>query len=382
MSQALTSRPQADTGRSLPKPPSIFRTGARLPEVRWATIALVLFVLGAVAQLTGAPAALWWSLYLACYVVGGWDPALSGLRALREKTLDVDLLMIVAAIAAAAIGQVFEGALLIVIFATSGAMEALVTQRTANSVSSLLDLAPERATRMTNDGAGPEEEMDTADLQVGDVILVRPGERIGADGTVVRGVSEVDQSAMTGESVPVVRREGDEVLSGTVNGSGVLSIRVAKAAKDSVVSPHRDPRGRGFGHEGENPAVHREGRTALLPRCDRRDPAGTFRTPGFGRKLRSGPVASHHVHDRCLPVRGRPVHHAAVTRRDRQCRAARRPGQISHRHGTSRTHHRRRLRQDRNLDRGNPESYLRRFPGHQPQPRRGSGARGCGRTVQ
>ncbi|QOI65835.1 cadmium-translocating P-type ATPase (plasmid) [Arthrobacter sp. TES] len=219
----------------LPKPPSIFRTGARLPEVRWAVLALVLFLVGGAAQLAGAPAVVWWSLYLACYASGGWEPALSGLRALREKTLDVDLLMIVAAIAAAAIGQIFDGALLIVIFATSGALEALVTQRTADSVSSLLGLAPERATRLL-DGTGPEEEVDTADLQVGDVILVRPGERIGVDGTVIRGVSEVDQAAMTGESVPVIRGEGDKVLSGTVNGSGVLSVRVAKAAKDSVVS--------------------------------------------------------------------------------------------------------------------------------------------------
>ena len=81
-------------------------------------------------------------LYLACYVTGGWEPGLAGLRALRERTLDVDLLMIVAAIGAAAIGQVLDGGLLIVIFATSGALEAFLTQRTADSVRSLLDLAP------------------------------------------------------------------------------------------------------------------------------------------------------------------------------------------------------------------------------------------------
>ena len=92
------------------------------------------------------PQTVWWALYLACYVTGGWEPALAGLQALREKSLDVDLLMIVAAIGAAAIGQVLDGGLLIVIFATSGALEAFLTQRTADSVRSLLDLAPERAT--------------------------------------------------------------------------------------------------------------------------------------------------------------------------------------------------------------------------------------------
>jgi cation transport ATPase len=86
---------------------------------------------------------VWWALYLTCYVTGGHEPALSGLRALRERTLDVDLLMIVAAIGAAAIGQVFDGALLIVIFATSGALEAFATARTADSVRALLDVAPQ-----------------------------------------------------------------------------------------------------------------------------------------------------------------------------------------------------------------------------------------------
>ena len=115
-------------------------------------MATVLFVLGLAAQFGGAPAWMWWSLYLACYVTGGWEPALAGLQALREKSLDVDLLMIVAAIGAAAIGQVLDGGLLIVIFATSGALEAFLTQRTADSVRSLLDLAPESATVITESG--------------------------------------------------------------------------------------------------------------------------------------------------------------------------------------------------------------------------------------
>ena len=119
-----------------------------VPEARWAALALGLFGAGGLLQLAGAPAATWWTAYLLCYAAGGWEPGLAGLQALRDKVLDVDLLMVVAAVVAAAIGQVLDGALLIVIFATSGALEALATKRTRESVTALLDLAPERATRV------------------------------------------------------------------------------------------------------------------------------------------------------------------------------------------------------------------------------------------
>ena len=218
----------------IPGRPAAVRTRAfALSEVRWASAATVLFVLGLAAQYADAPAWVWWALYLACYGAGGWEPALAGMRALRRPSLDVDLLMIMAAICAAGIGQVLDGGLLIVIFATSGALEAFLTQRTADSVRSLLDLAPERATRMSADG---EQIVDTASLTVGDVILVRPGERIGADGQVVSGASDVDQASITGESLPVVKRPGDEVFAGTLNGTGVLRVRVDRAAADTVVA--------------------------------------------------------------------------------------------------------------------------------------------------
>ncbi|NKY59014.1 heavy metal translocating P-type ATPase [Nocardia flavorosea] len=205
-----------------------------LPEVRWAAAALVLFLIGLATQGLGAPAWLWWTLYLACYATGGWEPGLAGLRALREKTLDVDLLMVVAAIGAAALGQVLDGALLIVIFATSGALEALATARTEDSLRGLLDLAPDTATRLTGDGG--EETVGAADLAVGDVILARPGGRIAADGTVIAGAGEVDQATVTGESMPVDKSTGDEVYAGTLNGTGALRIRVDRRAEDSVVA--------------------------------------------------------------------------------------------------------------------------------------------------
>ena len=205
-----------------------------LPEVRWALIATVLFAVGLLAQLLGAPPWLFWALYLGCYVTGGWEPGWAGLRALREKTLDVDLLMVAAAVGAAAIGQVFDGALLIVIFATSGALEAVATKRTEDSVRGLLDLAPETASRLTP--AGEEEIVATADLDVGDVLMIRPGERIGGDGVVTDGASEVDQATITGEPLPGSKGPGDEVFAGTVNGTGTLRVRVTRPAADTVIA--------------------------------------------------------------------------------------------------------------------------------------------------
>ncbi|MER6350046.1 heavy metal translocating P-type ATPase [Streptomyces sp. NPDC001595] len=205
-----------------------------LPEARWALTALVAFLLGLALDLGGAPAWAHGIPYAVAYLAGGWEPALEGLRALREKTLDVDLLMIVAALGAAAIGQVLDGALLIVIFATSGALEALATARTADSVRGLLDLAPGTATRIADDGT--EQTVPTAELAVGDLLLIRPGERIGADGTVLDGTSEADQATITGEPLPVVKRPGDEVFAGTLNGTGALRVRVDRDPADSVIA--------------------------------------------------------------------------------------------------------------------------------------------------
>ncbi|MDJ0464097.1 heavy metal translocating P-type ATPase [Streptomyces sp. H27-C3] len=205
-----------------------------LAEARWAGAALLLFLIALPLQFAGAPAWTWGPLYAAAYVTGGWEPAWAGLQALREKTLDVDLLMIVAAVGAASIGQVMDGALLIVIFATSGALEAFATARTQDAVRGLLDLAPTTATRVSDDGH--EETVRSADLAVGDTVLVRPGERVGADGRVLHGASDVDQATITGEALPVAKETGDEVFAGTLNGSGALRIKVERDASDSVIA--------------------------------------------------------------------------------------------------------------------------------------------------
>ncbi|MEV3927422.1 heavy metal translocating P-type ATPase [Actinomadura coerulea] len=205
-----------------------------LPETRWAVTALLLFVAGLPVYLLDGPAWAWGALFAATYVTGGWEPGWAGLKALRDRTLDVDLLMVVAALGAAAIGQVLDGALLIVIFATSGALEAVATARTADSVRGLLDMAPATATRLADDGT--EDTVPTDRLAVGETILVRPGERVGADGRVLSGASEVDQATITGEPLPVAKQSGDEVFAGTFNGTGALRVKVERDQSDSVIA--------------------------------------------------------------------------------------------------------------------------------------------------
>ncbi|GAA4993043.1 heavy metal translocating P-type ATPase [Pseudonocardia tropica] len=236
------------------------RSVLTLPEVRWAGASLLAFLAALGADLLGAPSAVVVGLYLACYVLGGWEPALEGLRALGEKRLDVDLLMIVAAVAAAAIGQWFDGGLLVVIFATSGALESVMTARTRAGIHALLDLAPETATVVDEDGS--ERTLPAAGLVAGQVVVVRPGERVPGDGTVLDGVSEVDTSALTGEPVPARTVPGDAVLAGTVNGTGVLRVRVSRDAADTVVA--------GVAAQVERAAETKAGRQLFIERVEQR----------------------------------------------------------------------------------------------------------------
>ncbi|NBM19803.1 heavy metal translocating P-type ATPase [Streptomyces sp. GC420] len=231
MASALVEDRQAAPATT--RPPTRRTRLSAVPEVRWAALSAAAFLLALPLDLTGAPVWSWGPLYALCYTAGGWEPGLAGLTALRDRTLDVDLLMVVAAVGAAAIGQFLDGGLLIVIFAVSGALEALATRRTADSVRGLLDLAPATAVRLTADG---EQEVPVTALSVGDTVLVRPGERLPADGTVLDGASEADQATITGEPMPVPKSRGDDVFAGTLNGTGALRVRVARDASDSVIA--------------------------------------------------------------------------------------------------------------------------------------------------
>ncbi|MBI4783227.1 MAG: heavy metal translocating P-type ATPase [Oscillatoriophycideae cyanobacterium NC_groundwater_1537_Pr4_S-0.65um_50_18] len=174
------------------------------------------------------------------YVIGGYESAREGLTTLiQERELDVDLLMIVAALGAAGLGLwrreyylIVDGALLILIFAISGALESYAMQRTERSIRGLMRLTADTA-RVLHDGE--EREVAIAQLQLGDQILVKPGELVPTDGLILEGHSTLNQAAITGESLPVEKAIGDEVFAGTLNGQGALKLKLHKAPESSLI---------------------------------------------------------------------------------------------------------------------------------------------------
>ncbi|RXK86789.1 heavy metal translocating P-type ATPase [Filimonas effusa] len=173
-------------------------------------------------------------LFALAYITGGYQKAYEGLEALfKAHKLDVDLLMVIAALGAAAIGYWMDGAILIFIFALSGTLEGYTMEKTNKDIKALMQLRPEAAVVLRGDR---EEVVKIEDLKVGDVILVRPGERIAADGVIIAGSSAVDQASITGESIPVDKQKGEEVYSGTINGQGALEVRVSKLARETMIS--------------------------------------------------------------------------------------------------------------------------------------------------
>ncbi len=170
---------------------------------------------------------------VAAYASGGWDALRRTVGALRRGELDVDLLMLLAATGAAIVGHWVEGAVLLFLFSTGNTLETFAFGHTRRSIQALMELRPEDAC-VVEDGA--ERRVPVAGLLPGHVVRVRPGDRIPIDGEVVAGSSRVDESTLTGEPLPVAKREGAEVFAGTLNGSGALDIRVTRPAEDSALA--------------------------------------------------------------------------------------------------------------------------------------------------
>ncbi|WP_394289127.1 heavy metal translocating P-type ATPase [Microbacterium sp.] len=197
-------------------------------------VAAVLLAVGLIVEWTihSEPVAL--ALFWASIIVGGVYPLRSAVRAVRNKRLTISVLLVVAAIGAIALGVIEEAAMLVVIFSLGEAMEAYATDRARGSISALMELAPPTANRVT-DGS-QTETVAVEELHPGDVVLVRPGERLPTDGVVAEGVSWVDASPVTGESVPVEATVSTEVFGGSLNGNGVLRVQVTKEHYDTVLA--------------------------------------------------------------------------------------------------------------------------------------------------
>ena len=172
------------------------------------------------------------TLYILAFCIGGFAKAKEGLEeTFKEKKLNVELLMIIAAVGSAVIGYWTEGAILIFIFALSGALETYTMNRSNKEISSLMELQPEEALLVSN---GEQRKVNVSELEIGNVIFVKPGERVPVDGVVVKGGSSIDESAITGESMPIQKYRGDEVFAGTVNITGSMSIQVTKLSTDTI----------------------------------------------------------------------------------------------------------------------------------------------------
>ena len=169
------------------------------------------------------------------YLAGGLPAALRAAVTLwEERILDIDLLMVVAAVAAAAVGAPFEGGVLLTLFSISTTLEERALGRARRAIEALMDLRPETALRRGADGT--VSEVPAADLKVDDVVVLRPGARVPADGVIVGGRGSLDEANITGESMPVAKQPGAQVFEATVNLNGVLEVTVTRTVGESTVA--------------------------------------------------------------------------------------------------------------------------------------------------
>jgi Cd2+/Zn2+-exporting ATPase len=213
------------------------------PKAQIAYASMSLFAVGGLAWLLGPQGVvldlpfsqlrLFDLIWIASAMVGGWNFFPKGVRALGARSLDMNFLMTVAILGAIAIGETPEAAAIAFLFAIAELLESFAVDRARASVESLMELAPATAVVVRD---GEERKIQAAELREGDIVILRPGDRVPADGNVVEGVSTMDQAAITGEPLPVEKAAGDPVFAATINREGWIRMRVARPAAQSTLA--------------------------------------------------------------------------------------------------------------------------------------------------
>lgn len=197
-------------------------------EVRWSALSGLLLLAGFVASVLDATGGLSTGFYVLATIAGARFFAFEAVEDLfREREIGIELLMTVGALAAGGLGEWGEAAALVFLYSISEALEEFTEHRTEGAIRALMDLAPKTVTLLRN---RVQVEVPATELIVGDQFLVRPGEGLATDGTIAKGASALDESAVTGESIPVEKTVGQKVFAGTLNGSGVLTIKATATA--------------------------------------------------------------------------------------------------------------------------------------------------------
>ena len=202
-------------------------------EAIFVVLTFIGMMTGLSAGWTGLPGWVAWTGWGMAYVFGAWFAVIEGANDLVKGRFEIDLLMVLAALGALVIGAPFEGAMLLFLFSLSNVLQNIAIGRSRRAIEALMELRPDEA--LVRRG----EEWVTVrldEVSVGEIFSVRPGDRLPLDGEVVKGRSAVDQATLTGESVPVEKQRGDEVFAGTINGEGVLEVRVTKTAGESSLA--------------------------------------------------------------------------------------------------------------------------------------------------
>ncbi|ANF46943.1 ATPase [Priestia megaterium] len=193
----------------------------------------ILIALGFIGSHTGIASYMTTVLYAIAMIVSGYKPAKSAYYGIKSRSLDMNVLMTVAALGAAVIGEWLEGATVVWLFALGVALQTRSIEQTRNSIRGLMDLAPSEAWVKEN---GQLIKKAAEDISIGTTIVVKPGDRIPLDGEIINGESSINQAPITGESIPVDKVIGDAVYAGTINESGSLEIKVTKLVEDTTIS--------------------------------------------------------------------------------------------------------------------------------------------------